>query len=63
MFLASLCIVFSEVIQIAYLYISAKILLDILSTILLVVAFYFFYKQAILNEEETSVLSGNEVFK
>ncbi|WP_139000498.1 hypothetical protein [Hyunsoonleella aestuarii] len=63
MFLGSLCIVFSEVIQLAYLYISSKILLDILYTILLVAAFYFFYKQAILNEEESSVLSGNEVFK
>lgn len=63
MFLGSLCIVFSEVIQIAYLYIASKILLDILYTVLLVAAFYLFYKQAILNEEEVSVLSGNEVFK
>ena len=63
MFLGSLCIVFSEVIQIAYLYISQKDLLDIFYTTLLVVAFYLFYKQATLSEEDSPVLSGNEIFE
>ncbi|WP_298238888.1 hypothetical protein [uncultured Algibacter sp.] len=63
MFLGSLCVVFSEVIQIAYLYISSKILLDIFYTMLMVIAFYLFYKQATISEEDTTVLSGNEVFK
>lgn len=63
MFLGSLCVVFSEVIQIAYLYIAKKDLLDIFYTTLLVIAFYLFYKQATLSEEDSSVLSGYEIFK
>lgn len=64
LFLGSLCIVFSEVIQIAYLYISKKDLLDIFYTTLLVLAFFLFYRQAtLLDEDESSVLSGKEVFK
>ncbi len=63
LFLGSLSIVFSEVIQIAYLYISKKDLLDIFYTSLLVIAFYLFYKQVALSEEDSSILSGNEVFK
>ncbi len=63
LFLGSLCIVFSEVIQIAYLYISKKDLLDVFYTTLLVLAFFLFYRQAtILGEDESSVLSGKEVF-
>lgn len=63
LFLGSLCIVFSEVIQIAYLYISQKELLDVFYSTLLVIAFYLFYKQATLSEESSSILSGNEVFE
>ncbi|EGV42377.1 hypothetical protein BZARG_2297 [Bizionia argentinensis JUB59] len=42
-FLGSICIVFSEVIQIAYFYITDHDMLNILQTLLFVVAFAFFY--------------------
>lgn len=43
--LGSLCIVFSEVIQVAYYYVSEMIILGIAYNILLVLAFVFFYMQ------------------
>ena len=56
MFLGALCIVFSEVIDVAYLYIAQRCMLNVLATTLAVVAFYFFYQQSKLlnkvNEEE-----------
>jgi hypothetical protein len=42
-FLGSLCIVFSEVIQIAYYYITDQDFLNFISTILFVLAFCFYY--------------------
>ncbi len=51
LFLGSLCIVFSEVIQIAYFYISEKNLLNVTYSILLILAFYFFYYQSTLENE------------
>lgn len=62
MFLGSLCIVFSEVIQVAYLYISEKELLNISYTTLLVAAFCIFYIQATLSNEEVPILVRNETF-
>ena len=57
LFFGSLCIVFSEVIDIAYIYVEQGINLNIISTTLIVIAFYFFYKQSSLpdakKEEET----------
>lgn len=44
--LGSLCIVFSEVIQVAYYYVTEKNILIVVYSALLVVAFYFFYLQS-----------------
>lgn len=44
-FLGSLCIVFSEVISVAYLYVAKQGLLSLLSTSLALLAFYFYYQQ------------------
>ncbi len=56
LFIGALCIVFSEVMQVAYFYIAERSLLNFISTTLTLVAFYFFYQQSkllnVLNEEE-----------
>ena len=46
LFFGAICIVFSEVIQVAYFYISDKDLLNLLQTLLFVLAFSFFYFQS-----------------
>ncbi len=46
LFFGSICIVFSEVIQVAYFYIADQDLLNITQTILFVLAFSFFYFQS-----------------
>lgn len=52
LFIGSLCLVFSEVIDIAFIYLSERSLLNILGTSLALGAFYFFYQQSkLLNEE------------
>lgn len=52
LFFGSICIVFSEVIQVAYFYISDKELLNISQALLFVLAFCFFYFQSrILNRK------------
>ncbi|MFD1614264.1 hypothetical protein [Gelatiniphilus marinus] len=51
LFLGSLCIVFSEVINIAYLYIANKNMLNFMFVTLFVLAFFFFYQQSKLEEE------------
>lgn len=60
LFLAALCIVFGEVIWVAYTYISARDLLKVVSTTLYVLSFYFFFKQSKLkhevNREEVAIL-------
>jgi hypothetical protein len=60
LFLGSLCIVFSEVIGVAYIYISQRSLLNFLATTLALVAFIFFYKQTgflnEINQEEKDYL-------
>jgi hypothetical protein len=52
LFLGSLCLVFGEVIWVAYTYISERNLLNVLSTTLFVIAIYFFYKQSLLIHED-----------
>lgn len=60
-FLGSLAIVFSEVIAVAYMYVTEQNLLSFLSTTLTVLAFYFYYKQASLNNEEINgLVSSND---
>ena len=60
-FLGSLAIVFSEVIAIAYMYVAEQNLLSFLSTSLTVLAFYFYYQQASLNNEEINgLVSSND---
>ena len=51
----AICIVFSEVIQVAYYYVSNENILGVLYSILLVFAFFFFYLQAGMSyaEEKT----------
>ncbi|GAA4971264.1 hypothetical protein GCM10023315_21680 [Algibacter aquimarinus] len=46
LFLGTLCLVFSEVIDIAFIYISQKSILSFLATTLSLVAFYFLFKQS-----------------
>ncbi|AUP77838.1 hypothetical protein [Flavivirga eckloniae] len=51
LFIGALCIVFSEVMQVAYFYITERSLLNFISTTLTLTAFYFFYQQSqLLNE-------------
>ena len=51
-FLGALCIVFSEVINVAYLYVSHQDLLNFMSVSLFILAFYFLYKQSKLELKE-----------
>lgn len=46
LFLGALCIVFSEVINIAYIYIAQQNILNFMFVSLFVMAFYFFYQQS-----------------
>jgi len=55
LFLGALCIVFSEVMDIAYIYVAQRHFLNFLATTLTLGAFYFFYQQSkllnVANEE------------
>lgn len=53
LFFGSICIVFAEVIWVAYTYISERSLLSVLSTSLYLAAYYFYYKQSKLENENT----------
>lgn len=55
MFFGALCIVFSEVIQIAYFYISARNILNFSYTVLLIVSFFFFYMQSKIEAKNACV--------
>lgn len=55
--LGSICIVFSEVIQVAYYYVSEIYLLNIAYCLLLVVAFVLFYAQQGMLHKESKVFS------
>ncbi|NIK92195.1 hypothetical protein GZ212_08525 [Mangrovimonas sp. CR14] len=57
LFFGSLSIVFSEVIIIAYYYISEKNVLNIASTILFTMAFLFYYKYALTPDEDRSIFA------
>ena len=51
LFLGVLCLVFSEVIDIAFIYVAQRDILNILSTSLSLAAFYFLYQQSkLLND-------------
>ncbi|WNH09692.1 hypothetical protein [Thalassobellus suaedae] len=52
LFIGVLCIVFSEVIWVAYTYVAERNLLNIISGTLSLLAFYFFYKQSKLVDED-----------
>lgn len=54
LFIGSLCIVFSEVINVAYLYITETNTLNLISSLLSVLAFYLYYQQAKLENEGAS---------
>lgn len=51
LFLGALCIVFAEVIWVAYTYISERHLLNVASTTLYVLSYYFFYKQSKMKQD------------
>ncbi|WP_100615572.1 hypothetical protein [Confluentibacter citreus] len=53
LFIGSLCIVFSEVISVAYLYVAEQDLLSFTAVSLALIAFYFFYQQSKLENEES----------
>ena len=53
----ALCIVFSEVIQVAYFYVSKDMtILSVIYSILLIIAFYFFYLQSSMAYEKRKKL-------
>ena len=56
LFLGALCIVFSEVLDVAYIYITQRCILNFLATTLALGAFYFFYQQSkllnVVNKEK-----------
>ncbi|ALJ06608.1 hypothetical protein APS56_16345 [Pseudalgibacter alginicilyticus] len=56
LFIGSLCIVFSEVINVAYLYIVETSLLIFMSSCLALSAFYFYYQQSNLENEKPTGL-------
>jgi len=58
--LGALCIVFSEVIQVAYYYVSVQNILSISYSVLLVLAFTFFYIQTNLSYAESEVYEAME---
>lgn len=55
--LGALCIVFSEVFQVAYFYVAEITLLSIAYSVLLVIAFTFFYIQANMSYEDDEILA------
>lgn len=57
LFFGSICIVFSEVIQVAYYYISDKDLLNLSQTLLFIVAFCFFYFQSKIRNEKVRIFA------
>ena len=58
--LGALCIVFSEVIQVAYFYVAEINFLNVAYSILLVIAFGFFYIQVGMSHEVKEVYSSVE---
>ena len=61
LFLGSICIVFSEVMGVAYLYVAQEGLLNFIATTLSLLAFYFIFKQSRLQnepKEEMNMVTG-----
>lgn len=56
MFLGALCLVFSEVIDVAYIYITQRSLLNFIATTLVLIAFYFLCKQISLSNDKEEEL-------
>ncbi|MFB9057892.1 hypothetical protein ACFFU9_14190 [Mariniflexile ostreae] len=56
LFIASLCIVFSEVFNIAYLYVTETNMLNSISSALAILAFFFYYQQSGLENERAKGL-------
>ena len=62
LFLGSICIVFSEVMGVAYLYVAQEGLLNFISTTLSLLAFYFIFKQSRLEntiKQEMNMVTDN----
>lgn len=59
--LGSLCIVFSEVMQVAYFYVSDKNILNVTYSVLLIFAFCFFYIQAGMSYSRNETYSKTAV--
>ncbi len=57
MFLGSICIVFSEIVQVAYFYLLNTYVLGIIYSILLLLAFFFFYRHGFLKQEANKNLN------
>jgi TRAP-type C4-dicarboxylate transport system permease small subunit len=57
--LGSLCIVFSEVMQVAYFYVSDKNIINVTYSVLLIFAFCFFYIQAGMNYSRNEAYSSS----
>lgn len=57
LFIGALCIVFSEVISVAYMYITDKNLLNVISVTLYILAFYFFFQQSRLKNVEHKTIT------
>jgi hypothetical protein len=60
--IGSIFIVFSEVIQLAYFYISAINILNVICSLFLVIAFIFFYLQSRLIYQKNDDLSSSELY-
>ena len=58
--LGALCIVFSEVIQVAYYYVSEQNVLSVVYSVLLVLAFTFFYIQTNLSYADSEIYEAIE---
>jgi hypothetical protein len=61
--LGALCIVFSEVIQVAYFYVSDQNVLSVAYSTLLVIAFSFFYIQSNLSNQEREIYKAETIEK
>ncbi|MBN4085556.1 hypothetical protein JYT89_04345, partial [Flavobacteriaceae bacterium AH-315-B10] len=61
--IGALCIVFSEVIQVAYFYVSDQNVLSVAYSTLLVLAFSFFYIQSNLSYQEREVYKAEIIEK
>jgi len=61
--LGALCIVFSEIIQVAYFYVSAQNTLSVIYSTLLVLAFTFFYIQSNLSYSDSKLYQAIETIE